>query len=234
MSQPSTAYYQYPPPFDLPDEAVVAGRHFSGHRARVYHLLRITRERRYRHRVGRHLAPAGKVPVFLFREPWSGGQSGGRRVRELRDYGLEVDISTFVDPDGDASATTLYELLETLPLTTAASRPTEETSLPAQPVATLSYRPRPGTIDLTPRPPTPGTTAPLVPDWTTVGAEDYRIQLNAAAGRLGAAGIRSSLAGGQVFVAGPTCLEELGWDPLPVLAQFLRALGVVVVLEDER
>lgn len=104
-------FYQYRQPFELPDEVTTPeGKTFSGHRARVYWLLRLTLERRHQHPVGRQLGPAGWVPVFLFREPWSGGQSGGRRVRELREYGVEVEIEEYRPPTGDSSATTLYRL----------------------------------------------------------------------------------------------------------------------------
>lgn len=104
-------YFQVPQPFDLPEAATAPdGRVFTGHRARVYWLLRITRERGHRHPVGRHLGPPGAVPVHLLREPWSGGQSGGRRARELREYGCELAIEPFEPPDGRGSATTMYSL----------------------------------------------------------------------------------------------------------------------------
>ncbi len=110
---PPGDFYQYPAPFELPDEVTTPdGSTFTGHRARVYWLLRLTKERGYQHPVGRHRAPAGTVPVFLFREPWSGGQSGGRRVRELREYGVEVEIDDFSPREGQGSSTTLYRLVE--------------------------------------------------------------------------------------------------------------------------
>ena len=229
---PPDGYYQYPPPFELPDEAVVAGRRFTGHRARVFHLLRITRERGFRHYIGRHLGPAGAVPVFLLREPWSGGQSGARRLRELRAYGLAIEISTFDHPDGD-SVTTLYTLAGTLPassapvLATARRLPPKPGSVPA-PRITLTRHLQPGALDLTPHPPTaPGERPVLVPSWWAASMRDYREQLQEA----GLTRLLAEVRDGMVVVATAECLDELGWDPLPVLADALRAAGVIVEVE---
>lgn len=103
-------FYQYRQPFELPDEATTPdGRTFRGARARVYWLLRITRERGYCHPVGAATGPPGTVPRFLLVEPWSGGSSGDRRARELREYGCEIRIENFAGPQGETD-TTLYSL----------------------------------------------------------------------------------------------------------------------------
>lgn len=116
--------YQYRNPFgeDLRDSVTLAGKTFSGTRARVYWLLEITRQRNYRHRVGHGdsapLAPPGWVPQFLVHEPWSGGSEGKRRLRELRlEYGCEIEMQHF-----EGSSTTLYRLT---PATGGAAGPGE-------------------------------------------------------------------------------------------------------------
>lgn len=245
------SYYQAPAPFELPSEAVVAGRRFTGHRARVYHLLRLTRERRHRHAIGRHLGPPGKVPVFLLREPWSGGQSGGRRARELREYGLELRITTFEPPDGMGSSTTLYELVERAGVGDAgtstlgtrpaalATTPAAQSSVAADPATSgawpkkvrLQRQLEPGAVDLTPRPPAPGEARCVVaPSWLVGTPDDYRRQLAEAAegGHL----LRGLPSGPVVLAAPQTALDELGFDPLPVLGEALAAAGVAVETPD--
>jgi hypothetical protein len=104
-------YRQYRKPFALPDSATLAGTTFTGCRARVYHLLRITAERQARHPIGPWSGPPGWVPVFLLVEPWSGGSEGTRRARELRErYACPIEISDFEAPDGSESTTKLYRL----------------------------------------------------------------------------------------------------------------------------
>lgn len=107
-------FYQYRQPFPLPDEATVGGRTFRGARARVYWLLRFTRERSHCHPVGVAHGPPGKVPRFLLVEPWSGGSSGDRRARELREYGCDIEIESYQGPQGETD-TTLYTLTGEVP-----------------------------------------------------------------------------------------------------------------------
>jgi len=98
---------------DLQDEVVAPGGVFRGARARVYWLFRLAAERRHRFRVGaaRELGPEGFVPMYIVREPWAGGDEGGRRLRELRgEYGLTFRVETFAE-----NQTRLY-LLERDPL----------------------------------------------------------------------------------------------------------------------
>lgn len=102
-------FHQYPVPFPLPDTLhLPGGRTFTGGRARVYWLLRLTAERRHAHRIGRFTGPPSKVPAFLFREPWAGGQQGDRRLRDLREHGLEYAWEEWKPPDGSESSTTVY------------------------------------------------------------------------------------------------------------------------------
>jgi hypothetical protein len=84
-----------------------------------------------------------------------------------------------------------------------------------------------GTVDLTPRAPAPGESRPaVVPDWTVGTPEEYRRQLARAAE---GSGLLRGLPPGPVVLAAPqTALDELGFDPLPVLAQALAAAGVAV------
>lgn len=89
----------------LEDEAVLPdGRHLSGSKARVYHLLRLAAAHEHRFPIGRHLAPAGWVPTWVLREPWAGGSAGDRRVRDLRALGLAVTGEPFSPPDGGSSS----------------------------------------------------------------------------------------------------------------------------------
>lgn len=107
-------WFQHRPPpelANLPEEAVdAAGTLFRGARARVYHLLRIVAERRLRLPVGQCSAPPGRVPRHFLVEPWSGGASGDRRCRELTEHGFHVEHEAFEPPNGAGSATMLYWL----------------------------------------------------------------------------------------------------------------------------
>jgi hypothetical protein len=87
--------YQYAQPFHLPEVATIAGRKVTGTKARVYWLLRLTAEQGFVHAIGQRQGPPGWVPLFLLREPWSGGQQGDRRVRSLREDGVRVDVRFF-------------------------------------------------------------------------------------------------------------------------------------------
>ena len=104
--------YQYAKPAGfpdpLPDSVTLAGKTFTGTRAKVYWLLEITRQRNYQHRIGQQLGPPGWVPRFLVVEPWSGGGQGDRRLRELRqEYDCAIEDRAF-----EGGGTTLYRLRE--------------------------------------------------------------------------------------------------------------------------
>lgn len=123
-------WHQHRPPpelEDLPDEAVDdAGTSFRGARARVYHLLRIVAEQRLRLPVGLAYGPPGWVPRPFLVEPWSGGASGDRRVRELGGrHGFEVEHQSFEPPAKGSSSTTIYRLVgvaESVPAPSGALR----------------------------------------------------------------------------------------------------------------
>ncbi len=212
-----------PPALDaLPEEAVDgAGTVFRGARARVYHLLRIAAESGLSLPVGRFDGPAGWVPRHLLVEPWSGGASGDRRVRELVGrHGFQVEHTTFDPPDGESSSTTLYRLV---PNGSAAAH-----GAPArpQPLAGLDFHTAVGTaVQLAPS----GCPLHLTDAWLAIrpppglaGAADYREHLLAAyhAGSLvGQLEQRDQI----VLYLAPG--EALPFDPFPVLRRALTALG---------
>lgn len=245
-------YYQYPQPFDLPDEVEApGGRRFSGHRARVYWLLRVTADRGYRHPVGRRLAPAGWVPVFLFREPWSGGQSGGRRVRELREYGVEVQIEEFDPPAGEGSSTTLYRLLvdpiagtssgkgqalhAVVPLTPAGTPPPQRTTAPP-PLSRYTFtfglkRPTAASLGTDARDYdlTPGASGPLAPG---VGVETEGQYLEQLADLWRSGELVNHLLGRRHVVFWDLPLQRPPFDLRKLLTRALTACGATLVEGD--
>lgn len=105
-------YHQYPQPFPLAEEATMPdGSVVRGGKARVWSLLEETARRRWQHPIGRQLGPAGAVPGFLLREPWAGGSAGDRRLRDLREHGVDYTHEAFVGADGETS-TEVYRLVE--------------------------------------------------------------------------------------------------------------------------
>lgn len=151
--------HQVPRPhgLDLPDEAVIGGKTVTGARARVYHLLRITRERRLAWPVGLHTGPAGWVPTYVLREPWAGGQAGDRRLRELRRrYGCQIAQERFEDPDtGQITETWLWRLDAEPSATPAPRRESPAPSAPAHPPT-----PEAATVGAATPPPASPTPAP--------------------------------------------------------------------------
>lgn len=119
-------YFQAPAPFAIPEEATLpSGERLGGGRARVYWLLRLSVEQRVSHAVGRHQAGIGWVPNFLLREPWSGGNAGDRRLRDLRERGVRLEQAAFAAPNGERSNTILWRWIgdgaAAAPTTTAAN-----------------------------------------------------------------------------------------------------------------
>lgn len=145
-------FYQYERPVaigTLCDEVDAPGIHFTGRRARVYWLLRLTKDRGLRHPVGSQVAPPGWVPRHLVVEPWSGGAQGDRRVRELRfDYGVDIQVQEFKPPGGGNSSTTLYRIGDRDPIREGAGRvdlkkareeSAEAPKDPTKPLAALAF-----------------------------------------------------------------------------------------------
>ncbi|MEO7795197.1 MAG: hypothetical protein ABIV06_10525 [Thermoanaerobaculia bacterium] len=92
-------------PFLLEEQVVLAsGLKLAGTRARVYSLLRQTAERGERHRIGQFVGPAGWVPNYYIRRAWSGGSAGDRRLRDLRERGIQIETTRFAED----SAVVLY------------------------------------------------------------------------------------------------------------------------------
>lgn len=227
-------HHQYPEPFPLSDTLDLGGRTFTGSRARVYWLLRLTAERRHAHPIGRFTGPPGKVPAFLFREPWAGGQQGDRRLRDLREHGLEYDWEEWNPPDGSDSSTTVYWMTRD-PLGEVV--PTEAPSSPAPapstgqaalaPLAGLVFRI--GTPTLTDLPLDPKTLAPRCLCWSS-GPMRAEARTEALKGAL-----RDQWARGELLaklepllgrrVAVVSCRTPDEWDGAEVLAEVLEALG---------
>lgn len=97
------------PPFDLADEVELAnGKRLRGSFARVYSLLRTTAEQQIEHRIGSRIGPAGWVPGYYLRKAWSGGNAGDRRVRGLREQGIDIAKMRFGEGTDEESQTYLY------------------------------------------------------------------------------------------------------------------------------
>ncbi|MEM9597194.1 MAG: hypothetical protein AAGD06_23200, partial [Acidobacteriota bacterium] len=129
-----------PQPVDFPlsERAIKApdGKTLRGAKARVYHLLRETARRGYRWPVGRLLGPAGKVPLWVLRQPWSGAAAGDRRARDLRGHGYRVNVESFDAGDGEETKTTLYSLGPLASTTGPASAPAPSPAASRAPAAT--------------------------------------------------------------------------------------------------
>jgi hypothetical protein len=96
-------------PFPLPDELVLPnGRHLSGAKARIYHLLKRTATEGQRHRIGAEIGPAGWVPNYYLTKAWSGGHAGDRRLRDLRVLGVGIEQGVFESDRRGATKTFLY------------------------------------------------------------------------------------------------------------------------------
>lgn len=90
---------------EISDEAVLpSGTMVAGSKARVFHLLRLASERSHQFRIGRHLAPPGWVPTWVLREPWAGGSAGDRRLRDIREAGVEVESERHVGDEGESGS----------------------------------------------------------------------------------------------------------------------------------
>ncbi|MEM1202963.1 MAG: hypothetical protein AAGN66_07015 [Acidobacteriota bacterium] len=240
-------FHQHPPPqwwplartgegrpSEWPDVATLESGTFTGHRARVLHFLVEASKRQWRFDVGKAKAPAGKVPGYLLREPYTGGDAGKRRLRELRaKYQVPVEHETF-----EAGDTVLYWIPRPWALAFAAGarvpakpqEPREPYAPPAPPCSDLA-----GTRVSFVAIPTaaslgvhhvdgPGRcleSPPMVRD-----EDGYleHLRRQHAEGEL-----RRQLAGCQVEVAvSPAALTWLGFDPRPPLRTALEALGAQV------
>ncbi|MCR4283054.1 MAG: hypothetical protein NUV72_08525 [Bauldia sp.] len=96
-------------PFELADEvALPSGARLRGSIARVYSLLRGTVDLGMAHRIGAKVGPAGWVPGYYIRKAWSGGNAGDRRLRDLREKGVEIVHQRFGEGSEEESNTYLY------------------------------------------------------------------------------------------------------------------------------
>lgn len=233
------------PPWELPDQVHLPdGRKFSGTRARVYWLMRLTAEREHRHpmeTVTQELGPPGWTPIHTLRRPWAGGASGDRRARELREtYGVEIEIRDWTDLGGpEDSDTTLYRITED-PIargTTPPAPPTDKKATPIRrhPLAGIRFRTCIGKpagaakalrVD-------PGFQHVLSPslevsrrirsmDDLDAGLECYREELRER-WRSSAATWERELTGMNELVL--WCTSDDRWSPFPVLIDVLTALG---------
>lgn len=237
---PGVSFYQQVQPFALEDEATLpSGKVIHGSAARVYNLLRKTRETGYRFPVGRHLAPEGGwVPTWVLREPWAGGSAGDRRLRGLRAAGVRIEEQAHVGEEGGQETRSwLWRWQDGAAAAAAPSPAPTRTDL-----AGLTFRTVRGgtpdgpgaTIDVT-----PGAQHPLAPSaglWARFGdgsdpewdqaaaAERYHLELleHWHAGTL-----LSALADTRraTFWVNPAC----PFNPLPTLAGALRALGATEI-----
>jgi hypothetical protein len=139
-----------PPHWQLQDDvALPNGRHLTGAKARVYEILRLARDTAHCFRVGKLLAPAGWVPVWVFREPWAGGSAGDRRVRDLRHLGIPLEGKPFDAGDGAISSLSWIWRLGSAEATppTGGSIPRKKSFKArdcAQPLAGVTFHLRPG------------------------------------------------------------------------------------------
>lgn len=241
--------YQYAQPFHLPDVATIGSRRISGTKARVYWLLFLTAERGYSHPIGQQMGPAGWVPRFLVVEPWSGGAQGDRRLRSLREDGVEIGLRFF-----ENSTTTLYRYLgqgsapapgpsptpseakKTTPTADALREPLRGVEVrvghegggtgskclfcPARTVEEISNRVGRLSIDVT-----PGIGSPIAPSGQ-IGDDAYLAELRH---RWNTGELVAAFRGGAFVTARVSRM----WCPLPALAKALRAMGASVVFEGE-
>ncbi|HVF61703.1 MAG TPA: hypothetical protein VNJ70_17995 [Thermoanaerobaculia bacterium] len=233
---PGVSFYQQVQPFALEDEATLPNdKVIHGSAARVYNLLRKTRETGYRFPVGRHLAPEGGwVPTWVLREPWAGGSAGDRRLRGLRAAGVRIEEQAHIgEEDGHETRSWLWRLQDGAAAAGATPPAPQRTDLARLTFKTVygAAPEGPGTtIDVT-----PGAQHPLAPSaglWTRLGdlrdpewsleaaAERYRLELldlwHAGTLLSGLSDTRRA-----TFWADPAC----PFNPLPTLAKALRALG---------
>jgi len=238
--------YQYTQPFPLPDEVKTPSGGFSGTKARVYWLLRITRERSYSHRIGEQWGPPGWVPRFLLVEPWSGGAAGDRRMRQLREQGVEIEMQEFDPPGGRKSSTTLYRivrdgLLDTPTKTSGARRTLHFDETVRLPLSGVTVRMLPvpcgtgfqslispaGSIEGIPGRPLDaalGSGSAIAPV-SALNDEGYTEELRAA-WRSGAL-VRSFDGSAEFVVVAEVDVD--GWSVMPMLGRALGVLGADVI-----
>jgi hypothetical protein len=234
------AHWQLQDEVELPN-----GRHLSGSKARVYEILRLAQETAHCFRVGKTYAPAGWVPVWVFREPWAGGSAGDRRLRDLRELGIELEGGPFDSGDGAASASWIWRLKPqggaAVPLAGRPNPREKPHSVKARvsepPLSGLTVHLRPG-----PRPAARwvGELVDLSPGMNHLAAPTASLALRVAEGRLspdeGQAAYRTHLLAlyrsgdlASAFRAGTaTVCCEAPFDALSVLGRALTTLGATI------
>jgi len=222
----TSPHYQAAKPagWEIADEATTPdGRHLTGTVARVYNLLAETARRRHGWAIGRHKAPAGWVPTWVLREPWSGGSAGDRRLRDLRDkHGVDVEGMSFTAGERSTSSW-IWRLAESKPHNNpGVSHSARVSSAPlgglSVSLLSVPVPDRPvDSIDVS-----PGGDSPLAPSLAVADDETYRRELLATyhAGRL-----VPVVAGTEVVLwTDPAA----GFDPRRVLRLALAKLGAAV------
>jgi len=217
-------HYQAAKPtgWELADEVTLpGGRHLTGTAARVYNLLAETARRGHRWKVGRHPAPAGGwVPTWVLREPWAGGSAGDRRLRDLREEGVPIEMLTFTGGDL-SSRSNLWRITPNSGEKPPGSLSAQESS--GLPLAGLTVRFL--SVPVKERPPealdvSPGAECALAPSIGIADDEAYRRELLATYrdGRL-----LPALAGLVVVVLWTD--PAAAFDPRRMLGVALRKLG---------
>jgi hypothetical protein len=204
-----------PTGWSIPDQAILpGGREIAGTAARVYNLLVETARRSHRWKVGRHLAPAGWVPTWVLREPWSGGAAGDRRMRDLREAGVPIERDIFsIAEEAPGSSSWLWRIGK------EGAGPSPKVVEADHPLIKVRFvESSAGAVDIS-----PGSRHVLAPSLRCAGDEMYRDEL-LAAWRTGK--LLPALQGRSEWAlwADPTA----AFNQVPVLKAALPKLGVTV------
>lgn len=222
-------------------------RHLSGSIARVFEILRLAQETAHCFRVGQGMAPAGWVPVWVFREPWAGGSAGDRRLRDLRRLGVELEGKPY-DADGSGSSSWIWRLGPASGTSPSTRRPNPREK-PTGPKAQVSAEPLSGvSVRLCVARPVlyTGDLVDLSPGMPHVAAPTASLAQRVAEGTLSAAEAQeayrqhllAAYRGGELasaFRAGTalTVCCDAPFDALAVLGRALTKLGATIAAAAE-
>ncbi len=222
-------------------------RHLSGSIARVFEILRLTQETAHCFRVGQGMAPAGWVPVWVFREPWAGGSAGDRRLRDLRRLGVELEGKPY--DAGSGSSSWIWRLAAASGTQPPPGRPIPR-GKPTEPKAQVSAAPLAGvSVRLCSARPVlyAGLLVDLSPGMPHVAAPTASLAQRVAEGTLSAAEAQeayrqhllAAYRGGELasaFRAAGTALTvccDAPFDALAVLGRALGRLGATIAAATE-